>query len=226
MTGRWMSALRPPEARSARSNWSVHLPGDWDGKRLFDVAVSATALVVSAPLLAAIGVAVRLDSKGPAIFRQARVGRHGQSFRIHKFRTLRQTQSGGLLISPHDDPRITRVGALLRRTKLDELPQMLDVLEGHMSLVGPRPEVPRYVAMWPPGDRELILSVRPGITDPASIELRNEALELQLAADPEQHYVESLLPRKVAKYTEYVATQSFVGDLNILGQTVRAVVTG
>lgn len=194
-----------------------------DAKRLFDLAVAATALTLTSPLLIAIGIAVRLDSGGPAIFRQERVGRYGKTFRIHKFRSLR-TDVSGPLISGTQDPRITHVGAVLRRTKLDELPQLVDVLVGHMSLVGPRPEVLKYVQMWPPAAREVILSVRPGITDLASIEFRNEAEELQAASDPEAHYVNSLLPRKVASYADYVRSRTFLGDLKIIGRTIRTVI--
>ncbi|GAA2096363.1 O-antigen biosynthesis protein WlbG [Microlunatus panaciterrae] len=193
-----------------------------DPKRVFDVAVSGVGLVLASPVLAGVAVAVRLDSRGPAFFRQERVGRNGELFRIHKFRSLR-TDMPGALISPTHDPRITRVGAVLRRTKLDELPQLLDVLAGHMSLVGPRPEVPRYVELWPAAERELILSVRPGITDPASVALRNEAEELAGAEDPEQHYVSVLLPRKVAMYADYVRSRNFLGDLGIIASTLRTV---
>jgi lipopolysaccharide/colanic/teichoic acid biosynthesis glycosyltransferase len=198
-------------------------PGRLDGKRAFDLAVSGVVLVVTSPVLAVIAAAVRLESDGPALFRQERVGLNGRTFRIHKFRSLR-VGAAGALISPTGDPRVTRVGAALRRSKLDELPQLLDVFTGRMSLVGPRPEVPRYVEMWPEEDRRIILSVRPGITDPASIALRNEADELAAAEDAELHYVTSLLPRKVAMYRDYVQTRSFTGDLVILGRTLRAVV--
>lgn len=196
-----------------------------DAKRAFDLLIAGVALAATAPLLGGIAVAVRLESEGPALFRQSRVGRGGTPFRIHKFRTLR-TGLAGPLISPSDDPRVTRVGAALRRTKLDELPQLIDVLGGQMSLVGPRPEVASYVAMWPPDARELILSVRPGITDPASIAMRNEAEELARATDPEEHYVTSLLPRKVALYVDYVRHRTFFGDLRLLARTVAVVLRG
>ena len=192
-------------------------------KRAFDLAMSGIALLAAWPLLVIIAAVVRVESKGPALFRQERVGLNGKIFRIHKFRSMRTDMAGGL-ISPTHDPRITRTGAVLRRTKLDELPQLLDVLSGHMSLVGPRPEVPKYVALWPEHERRFILSVRPGITDPASIELRNESDELAAAANAENHYVSSLLPRKVAMYVTYVRTRSLVGDLKILAQTIYRVV--
>lgn len=193
-----------------------------DLKRLIDVVASAVGLAILSPVLIVVAVAVRLDSDGPVLFRQERVGRHGVTFRIHKFRSLR-TGSGGPLISVSHDSRITRVGGVLRRTKLDELPQLYDVLLGHMSLVGPRPEVPAYVALWPDGDRATILSVRPGITDPATIVLRNEADELGAVSDPEVYYIASLLPRKTRMYVEYVRTQSLLGDLRILLRTVQVV---
>src|SRR5690606_11405139 len=131
--------------------------------------VAVPALVVLSPVLALIGLAIRLDSAGPVIFRQVRVGRHGNMFRIHKFRTMR-TDVVGPFVSGSDDPRVTRVGSVLRRTKLDELPQLFDVLTGNMSIVGPRPEVPQYASHWPPEYAGAIISVRPGITDPVSIE--------------------------------------------------------
>lgn len=192
-------------------------------KRAFDVAASAAGLVLTAPVLAATAVAVRTSSPGPVLFRQERVGRGGRPFRIHKFRTMR-VDHDGVAVSGTGDPRVTRVGAVLRRTKLDELPQLFDVLRGEMSLVGPRPEVPQYVAQWPADLRPVILSVRPGITDPASIEFRNEADELAAVPDPERHYVEHILPRKAQAYARYVRQQSFVGDLALLGRTLKTVV--
>ena len=194
-----------------------------DAKRVLDLLIAGTAVLVLWPVLLIIGALVKLDSRGPVLFRQERVGRAGRRFRIHKFRTMRVANDGAL-ITASGDSRITRVGALLRRTKLDELPQLIDVIVGDMSLVGPRPEVPHYVEMWPPADREVILSVRPGITDPASIKLRNESDELAAAADPEAFYVQVLLPRKTTLYVEYVRTQSLRGDLRFIRQTLRTVV--
>ena len=148
---------------------------------------------------------------------------HGKPFRIHKFRSMRAS-SGGPEVTTAGDARVTRVGAWLRKSKLDELPQLFDVLMGRMSLVGPRPEVARYVALWPQAERELILSVRPGITDPASIAFRNESELLAQADDPERYYREVLLPQKVAMYAEYVRTRSLLGDLRVLIATAWAVV--
>lgn len=191
-------------------------------KRVLDVLVASAGLVLMSPLLLGTAVAVRLESRGPAIFRQERIGLNGETFTILKFRTMR-TGAQGAQVTTGTDPRITRVGQWLRSTKLDELPQLLNVLRGEMSLVGPRPEVPRYVAQWPETLRPVVLSVRPGITDPASIEFRREAEELAGVIDPERHYVEVILPRKVELYAEYVRTRSFRGDLKILGSTLRAV---
>lgn len=195
---------------------------DLDPKRVFDVAIAGVALVVTAPLLALIGLAVRLTSRGPALFRQERVGRGGVPFTIHKFRTMRVAHDGAL-VSATGDSRVTSLGALLRRTKLDELPQLFDVVAGTMSLVGPRPEVPRYAALWPADRREVILSVRPGITDPASVVFRHEADLLAAAEDADAYYRETLLPEKSRLYVEYVENRSFWGDLRIIGATLAAV---
>lgn len=197
---------------------------DWalEAKRGFDLVASGLMLVVTWPLFVAVAVAIRLDSSGPALFRQERVGLHGVTFRIHKFRSM-TAGHGGAFVSATGDSRVTRVGRFLRKSKLDELPQFLDVFVGHMSLVGPRPEVPKYVDMWPADRRQVILSVRPGITDPASIALRNEAEELTAAEDPERHYIESLLPRKTAMYVDYVNSRSFAGDLMVIAQTLVTV---
>jgi lipopolysaccharide/colanic/teichoic acid biosynthesis glycosyltransferase len=194
-----------------------------DAKRGFDLVVSGLMLLVTWPLLVALALAVWISSRGPAVFRQERVGLHGDTFRIHKFRTMNVSHGGGL-VSAMGDSRVTSVGRFLRKSKLDELPQLLDVLVGHMSLVGPRPEVPSYVDMWPANVRQVILSVRPGITDPASIALRNEADELAAAYDPERHYIESLLPRKTAMYVDYVNNRSFAGDLTVIARTLATVI--
>lgn len=191
-------------------------------KRVLDMVVSAAALVVTSPGLAVVAVTIKATSPGPVLFTQERVGQYGRTFKIHKFRTMRPDHDG-LAVSGTGDPRVTRIGAILRKTKLDEIPQFYDVLRGDMSLVGPRPEVPEYVAQWPSEMRPVILSVKPGITDPASIEFRNEGDELALARNPESHYVDSILPRKAAAYVDYVQRRSLVGDLKILGNTVKVV---
>jgi lipopolysaccharide/colanic/teichoic acid biosynthesis glycosyltransferase len=189
-------------------------------KRLFDVVVSALGLLLLAPLLLALAIVVKLDSPGPVFFRQARVGRHGVPFRIHKFRTMR-ADAGGLPLTVGADPRITRSGAWLRRTRLDELPQLIDVLRGAMSLVGPRPEVPRYVAHYPDDLRARALAVRPGLTDPASLEFIDEAGLLARAADPEREYVEVILPAKVRRAAEYAEHATLATDLGVLWRTLR-----
>ncbi|MBW3085881.1 hypothetical protein KEM60_02092 [Austwickia sp. TVS 96-490-7B] len=191
-------------------------------KRAFDVTIATAGLVVTSPVLAAVAVAVAAESPGGVLFRQERVGLDGRTFHIHKFRTMKAVHDGSL-VSATGDSRVTRVGRMLRASKLDELPQLFDVLTGDMSLVGPRPEVPVYVEQWPDGLRPVILSVRPGITDPGSIVFRNESDELAAAPDPERHYVESILPRKADIYATYVRDRSFAGDLRILKDTVRAV---
>ncbi|WP_226344415.1 sugar transferase [Agilicoccus flavus] len=194
-----------------------------DVGRVTDVVLASAGLVVGAPLLGAIAAAVRLDSGAPVLFRQERVGRGGRTFEILKFRSMRSAPPGGPLVSATGDARVTCVGAVLRSTKLDELPQLVNVVRGDMSLVGPRPEVPRYVALWPQQDRDVILSVRPGITDPASIAGLDEGDELAGQADPERYYVDVILPRKAALYVEYVRGRTWSSDVRILGRTVLAV---
>ncbi len=192
-------------------------------KRTFDVVAAAAGLLVASPVLAAAAVAVKLDDpSGTVFFRQVRVGLGGREFQILKFRSMRASRGGPQVTSASDD-RITRVGKLLRRTKLDELPQLVNVLVGDMSLVGPRPEVPRYVAEWPAASRTVILSVRPGLTDPGSIEFRHEESQLAAADDAERHYIDVILPRKVALYEDYVRNRTFLGDLAIIVRTGAAV---
>ncbi|MBK1614714.1 sugar transferase [Rubrivivax gelatinosus] len=188
-------------------------------KRLFDLAGAAVALLLLSPLLLLAALVVKLDSPGPVFFRQERVGRGGVPFRIHKFRTMR-AGAPGLQITVGEDPRITRVGRWLRRTRVDELPQFIDVLQGTMSLVGPRPEVPRYVAFYPPGLRERVLSVRPGITDPVSLAYADESELLARAADPEREYVEVLLPRKLQAAAAYAERATLWTDLGVLLRSV------
>ncbi len=190
-------------------------------KRLFDLLLAAAALLLLSPLMLAVAVAIRLDSPGPVFFRQQRVGRHGVPFNIHKFRSMRDGAAGPAL-TVGADPRITRVGAWLRRLRLDELPQLLDVLQGTMSLVGPRPELPRYVAHYPPALRERALAVRPGITDPSSLAFLDEAARLAAAADPEREYIERILPAKLQCAADYAARASLATDLGVLWRTARA----
>jgi lipopolysaccharide/colanic/teichoic acid biosynthesis glycosyltransferase len=191
-------------------------------KRLFDLVGSSVALVLLAPLLVTVAVVVKLDSRGPVFFRQERVGRHGKAFRIHKFRTMvADAPRRGPQITVGADARITRVGRVLRHYRIDELPQFIDVLRGDMSLVGPRPEVPRYVAMYPPELKARVLAVRPGITDPASLEFVDEGELLARAADPEREYVEVILPRKLKAAAEYAEQASLGTDLRVIVRTLR-----
>lgn len=193
-------------------------------KRLFDWLLSSLGLLLLAPVMLAIALLVKLDSPGPVFFRQERVGRHGVPFRIHKFRTMRHSPAAeGLQITVGEDDRITRVGRWLRSSKLDELPQLWDVWRGAMSLVGPRPEVPRYVAHYPAELRAKVLSVRPGITDIASIEYRDESAVLAAASDPERAYVEQVLPHKLALAARYVEQASVWGDLRLIMRTLWAI---
>jgi lipopolysaccharide/colanic/teichoic acid biosynthesis glycosyltransferase len=193
-------------------------------KRLFDAIFAAIGIAVCLPVMLAIVVAVRLDSPGRVIFRQKRVGLSGRIFTMFKFRSMREAPDcRGPLVTGQDDPRITRFGAFLRRTKLDELPQLFNVLKGDMSLVGPRPEVPRYVAMYPAELGPIILSIRPGMTDEASIEFRNEEALLAGADDPETKYLREILPRKLDIYVRYARCRTFTGDLRILLRTVHSV---
>ncbi|MCE4558056.1 sugar transferase [Pelomonas cellulosilytica] len=193
-------------------------------KRLFDVVCSALGLLLLAPLLLLIAVWIKLDSHGPALFRQTRVGRHGVPFTIHKFRTMRVEPGAAITVGV--DPRITRAGRLLRACKLDELPQLWDVLRGAMSLVGPRPELPRYVELYPADMRARVLSVRPGVTDPASLAFSHEAELLAAAADPEREYREVILPAKLRLSADYAAKASVLTDLQLILRTLARVLRG
>lgn len=193
-------------------------------KRLFDILASLAGLLLLAPLFLTIALAIKLDSPGPVFFRQVRVGRNGQHFRIFKFRTMRSDPlGGGPQITVGQDARITRVGGFLRRWKLDELAQLIDVLRGTMSLVGPRPEVPRYVEHYTQERRGHVLSVRPGITDFASLRFRNESEVLAKADNPEREYVDVILPEKLQFAANYVDHSSLSTDLRALGLTLRTV---
>lgn len=194
-------------------------------KRFFDWLASTFGLLALAPVLLLLALWIKLDSPGPVFFRQERVGRGGRLFRIHKFRTMvTDAERRGLQITVGADARVTRVGQWLRKYKLDELPQLLDVWLGHMSLVGPRPEVPRYVACYPADVRDLVLSVRPGITDRASIEFKDENEILGRAVDPHTAYVQEVLPIKLRYYQDYVANRSFGSDVLIILSTLKALI--
>ena len=199
-------------------------------KRLFDIVASGCGLLVLSPLLIIVAIWIKLDSKGPVFFRQVRVGRYGKDFRIFKFRSMRVGSDKGsqITVGGHDS-RITRSGYFIRKTKIDELPQLINVFVGDMSLVGPRPEVRHYVDMWTP-EQMHVLDVRPGITDPASIRYRNENELLEKAADPEKEYVEVIMQDKIKLYLEYVAAVSGGGlkafwyDIKLILQTFYTIV--
>ena len=192
-------------------------------KRLFDIVVAGIGLVLLAPALIFIGAWIKWDSPGSALFLQQRVGRHGRPFNIFKFRTMHDHHAHGAQLTIGRDSRITHAGHFLRRYKLDELPQLLNVLAGSMSLVGPRPEVPRYVACYPPELRALVLSVSPGITDWAAIEYKDENTLLASSRDPERTYIEHVLPKKLDLYARYVRERSFWVDLRIIFRTLAVV---
>ena len=192
-------------------------------RRLLDVAVAAALLVLLAPVLGLLAMLVRLTSPGPAFFRQTRIGRHGRPFELVKLRTMRaDAPSIGPTITAGADPRITWFGARLRRAKLDELPQLWNIVRGDMSLVGPRPEVPRYVARYCPAARAA-LRVRPGLTDPASLALEDEAAVLGRFDDPERAYVEEILPWKLALSLAYLERRTVWTDLGIVARTATHV---
>ena len=193
-------------------------------KRAMDIVISAAALCVLWPVLLLIALAIVVDDPGPVFYRQVRVGRGGKPFRIFKFRTMVvDADKKGLSITVGRDSRITRVGAFLRRTKLDELAQLLNVLCGQMSFVGPRPEVPRYVELYTPYQRQVLL-VRPGITDYASIAYRNENDLLAGADDPERMYIETIMPDKIELNMKYLREISPLTDVRLMLRTVLAVI--
>ena len=195
-------------------------------KRVMDIAISAAALCVLWPVFLLIALAIVIDDPGPVFYRQVRVGRGGRPFRIFKFRTMVvDADKKGLSITVGRDSRITRVGAFLRKTKLDELAQLLNVLCGQMSFVGPRPEVPRYVELYTPYQRQVLL-VRPGITDYASIAYRNENDLLAGADDPERMYIEEIMPAKIELNMRYLHEISPLSDIRLILKTIAAVVAG
>jgi lipopolysaccharide/colanic/teichoic acid biosynthesis glycosyltransferase len=192
-------------------------------KRCLDLCVALAALIVLAPVFAVVMLLVAVDSPGPILFRQWRVGRHYRPFLIYKFRTMHAGNSGRRAITPAGDSRVTRVGRILRATKLDELPQLFNVVRGEMSLVGPRPEVLQYVELFH-RDYGDVLEVRPGLTDLASIKYRDEAAALAAAADPELEYITRILPDKIALAKDYVRQSSLLFDLRLIAMTANRIV--
>jgi lipopolysaccharide/colanic/teichoic acid biosynthesis glycosyltransferase len=194
--------------------------------RFFDIVFSLIGLIVLTPVLLLISLAIVLDSSGPVIFRQWRVGKNNCDFRLFKFRTMNlNSDKMGLITVGSRDPRITRVGIFLRRFKLDELPQLLNVLLGQMSLVGPRPEVRRYADLYTPALQTLVLSVRPGITDFASIEYSNENELLSKVKDPEHFYINEVLPAKIKLNLIFIENPTFGNYMRIIFRTVGKILT-
>ena len=193
-------------------------------KRLFDIVASGLGLVFLCPLFLILAIWIKLDSSGPVFYRQVRVGRWNKDFRIFKFRSMRVgADKGSLVTIGGHDPRITRSGYFIRKFKFDELPQLINVFLGDMSLVGPRPEVRHYVDYWTP-EQMHVLDVRPGITDPASIKFRNENELMEKADDPEKYYIEVIMQEKIRLYLEYVEKQSFFYDLALIFKTFWVIV--
>jgi lipopolysaccharide/colanic/teichoic acid biosynthesis glycosyltransferase len=190
-------------------------------KRLFDLSITIPGLILLAPAMLVFALIIKFNSSGPVLFKQTRVGRKGKLFTIYKYRTMvPNAEQVGEKITIGEDPRITRVGKFLRKYKLDELPQLFNVLRGDMSLVGPRPEVPEYIEHYHGSDKDEVLSLRPGITDMASIEFRNENLLLVTADDPVREYIDNILPRKIELYKKYVQERSLWLDIMIIMKTL------
>lgn len=194
-------------------------------KRFFDVSLSSIGLLILAPLFVVLSLLIKIDSRGPVIYTQERVGLHGKTFRVFKFRTMFHVEGQtGNQLTVGGDPRITRIGHFLRRTKLDELPQLANVWIGHMSLVGPRPEVPCYIQYYDPNALKHILSVRPGMTDLASIHFKSESDILARSADPQMAYILEILPIKCNYYLAYANNNSLIGDILIITATLKALI--
>ena len=194
-------------------------------KWLFDRLVSLIGLLVLWPVLLVVAIWIKLDSRGPVFYRQVRVGYKNRDFRIFKFRSMRVgADKGSLVTIGGRDPRVTRSGYFIRKYKLDELPQLINVFLGDMSLVGPRPEVRHYVDYWTP-EQMHVLDVRPGITDPASIKFRNENELMEKAEDPEDYYINVIMQEKIKLYLEYVENASFFYDIKLIFMTFKVIVT-
>lgn len=193
-------------------------------KRLFDIVMSAFGLLMLSPILLFTAIWIKLDSEGPVFYRQVRVGRGNKDFRIFKFRSMHvDADKKGLITVGGRDPRVTRSGYYIRKFKLDELPQLINVFIGDMSFVGPRPEVRKYVDLYTP-EQMHVLDIRPGITDAASIKYRNENELLAAVDDPDRYYIEVVMQDKLRINLEYVQHHSFLGDIALIFQTFRAIV--
>lgn len=215
LCGLYISALNESETRG---------PVDQLLKRIFDLVLAAAMLVLASPLFLAIAIAIKFNSRGDILFRQIRVGRSAKRFTLLKFRSMRDPAADAVeSFTPGDSERVTSIGRVLRRTKLDELPQLWNILIGDMSLVGPRPEVPEWTNVYPERWR-IALSVRPGLTDPASIEFRNEETMLAEAEDPKAVYRDVILPKKLQLADAYVRRRTLAGDLKIMARTAWIVI--
>lgn len=194
-------------------------------KRLFDIFFSLVGLIILFPFLLIIAILIKIDSKGPVFFRQNRVGQFNKDFKIFKFRTMHvDADKLGLLTVGDKDPRVTKVGYFLRKFKLDEFPQLINVFIGNMSFVGPRPEVRKYVDHYSESDKE-ILNMKPGITDYASIEYRNEVELIKQAKDPERAYIEEIMPEKIKLNKKYMNKNSIITDFKIILKTLVAIIS-
>ena len=194
-------------------------------KRLFDIVASGLGLIILSPLFLILAIWIKLDSKGPVFYRQVRVGYKNKDFRIFKFRSMRVgADKGSLVTIGGRDPRVTKSGYWIRKFKLDELPQLINVFIGDMSLVGPRPEVRHYVDYWTP-EQMHVLDVRPGITDPASIKFSNENELMEKAKNPEKYYIEVIMQEKIKLYLEYVEIHNFFYDLGLIFKTFWVIVS-
>ena len=195
-------------------------------KRFFDFTVSLIAMIILSPLYLFLAIFVKLDSKGPVIYKQKRIGKDGKEFILYKFRTMYVgADRKGKITVGHRDPRVTRVGYYLRKYKLDELPQLFNILRGDMSFVGPRPEVEKYVKLYDEQQRK-VLSVRPGLTDYASLEYVDESEILAKSDNPEQTYIEEVMPAKLALNLKYIEERNFLVDLKLILKTIFKVFSG
>lgn len=196
-----------------------------DMKRFFDIVASGCGLLVLSPVFLVVAIWIKLDSRGPVFYRQVRVGFKNRDFKIFKFRSMRiGADKGSLVTIGGRDPRVTRSGYFIRKYKLDELPQLINVFIGDMSLVGPRPEVRHYVDYWTP-EQMHVLDVRPGITDPASIKFRNENELMGRAENPEEYYIHVIMQEKIKFYLEYVENASFLYDLKLIFKTFKVIIS-
>lgn len=192
-------------------------------KRLFDLAMSFFAICFLSPLFIVVALLISLDSRGGVFFHQIRVGKNGKHFKLHKFRTMRpNAESSGQLTVGNKDNRITRTGVWIRKYKIDELPQLFNILKGEMSIVGPRPEVPKYVALYTKEQKQ-VLNVRPGLTDYASIDFIDENAILEKAENPEEAYIQEIMPMKLKLNIKYISEMSFATDLKIILGTLKAI---